>query len=180
MTRLRVKETRTTTANGTSVVKRTIVSAPELEWRLQAAGVRRLRQMPGYGAEAGPHVEFTIAGDFNASRRSPQESMKAKATGLTAGEEDLRVYMRGGKLGLVEYKGANGRVSDDQKVRHALHKSLGFDVVVIKAATEQEAADATEALVKAWLGRAANDYERQGTARDPHAGGYELQGRKAA
>ncbi len=163
--RTRIRETRSTTTNGTIVVKRSLVAANELEWRLQAAAVRRVRSMPGYGVEwatdeRGSWPEFTIAGDFNAARRSPQEAVKAKATGLTPGETDLRVYLHGARLKMIEYKGADGKLSADQKTRHLLLRGLGFDIVVVKAKTEDEAADATEALVRAWLGRPANDNRR--------------------
>jgi len=159
MTRIRLRTTRASLPNGTVVVRKQIIAAPELEWRLQAAAVRRLRGMAGYGDRFGPGVTFTIAGDFNAARRSPQESVKAKATGLTPGEEDLRVYMRGARLGLIEFKAERGRLSPEQKVRHELHRGLGFEVEVVKAKTEDEAADAVESLVRRWLAQPANGYE---------------------
>jgi hypothetical protein len=160
--RFKVRERRSTTPNGTVVVRRTIEKAPELEWRLQAAAVRRLRTLDGYADEwvqdaAGNWPAFTLAGDFNAGRRSSQESVKAKATGLTPGEADARIYMLGGKLGMIEFKGEKTPVSQAQTKRHRLMRGLGFDVVIIRVATEDEAAEAAEKLVLAWLGRAAND-----------------------
>lgn len=160
MSRQRIKETRTTTDNGTVVVRRKIVEAPELEWVLQAAAVRRIRTIPGYAAEWTPSARFTLAGDFNAGRRSRQESIKAAATGLTAGEADLRLYFTGGSLKMIEFKGARTPVSRDQMVRHELLDGLGFDIVIVRAKTEMEAADAAEALVRAWLAGAVNDNHR--------------------
>lgn len=135
-------------ANGTTVTR--LVSAPPLEWQLQAAGVRALRALPQYG------TQFTIAADFNAARRSPQEAVKAKATGIAAGEHDLRVYLAGGRLGLIEQKTATGRLSPEQRDRHALLHQLGFTrQEIVKTATEDETAARYVAIVLGWL--AAND-----------------------
>lgn len=148
--RYRTKKKNHTTAAGIRVTTTTLVKAPVLEWRLQAAQVRALREMPEYG------VRFTLAGDFNSARRSPQESIKAKATGLTPGEHDLRLYLEGGRLGLIENKGEKGRLSPEQKERHGLLRTLGFTLqAVVKASTEEEAATAGVQLVRTWL--AAND-----------------------
>lgn len=162
--RTRIRETRSTTDNGTVVVRRTIVAANELEWKLQAAAVRRIRALVGFADEwvedaAGNWPLFTLAGDFNAGRRSSQESVKAKATGLTPGEADLRLYLSGARLKMIEFKGAKTPVSAEQNRRHRMLRGLGFDVVVVRATTEEEAADAAVVLVKAWLG-AANDNRR--------------------
>src|SRR5687767_6721271 len=90
MTRQRLARRTTTLANGTSVVRAKLVEVGPLEWQVQAEAVRRCRALPGFGDEAGPGVTFTLAGDFNAGRRGMQESVKAKATGIVAGEEDIR------------------------------------------------------------------------------------------
>src|SRR5690606_20731862 len=63
------------TPNGTRVVRAANDNSIP-EWKIQAEAVRRLRQLPGYGDEAAPGVTFTLAGDFNAARRSRQESVK--------------------------------------------------------------------------------------------------------
>lgn len=148
--RMRIKKKTITTSEGIRVTTTTFTKAPVLEWCLQAAQVRALRSMPEYG------VRFAIAGDFNAGRRSPQQSIQAKATGLTSGEHDLRIYLEGGRLGLIENKGEKGRLSPEQKDRHALLGRLGFNLqAVVKASTEEEAANAGVALVRKWL--AAND-----------------------
>lgn len=147
----------TTTAKGT-----TVRDADVEEWLLQASGVRALRAMPEYVDDAKDVKPgtFTLAGDFNAARRSMREQVKAKATGLTPGEHDKRVYMFGGALGLIEYKGASTQVSKDQRNRHALLSALGFTrQAVLRAATEDDAAEQAVSIVRGWLAAsvAAND-----------------------
>lgn len=152
-TRINGQKVRLVTSNG----KVTITEAPAEEWRLQAEAVRQLRAMPEYAATAAQARagSFTLAGDFNAGRRSRQESMKAKATGLVAGEADLRVYASGGRVLMLEYKNAEGRLSGEQKDRHALLRALGYTVEVIKAATPEECAQMSVATVRAWLAASA-------------------------
>ncbi|TPJ86940.1 MULTISPECIES: VRR-NUC domain-containing protein [unclassified Mesorhizobium] len=149
-TRINGKRMRLVTQNGKTVVS----DAPIEEWRLQAEAVRQLRAMPEYAASAedATTASFTLAADFNAGKR---DAAKAKATGVTAGETDLRVYGSAGRLLLVEYKNAEGRLSGDQKDRHALLRALGYRVEVIKASTPEECAVASVSLVRSWL--AAND-----------------------
>jgi hypothetical protein len=154
------KTTQTTRINGAKVKivtgangKITIKSAPIDEWELQAAAVRALRQLPEYAANEN-HVgrnSFAIAGDMNAARRSRQESMKAVATGIAAGDPDLRVYGAGGRLLLIEYKNAEGRLTASQKDRHPLLAALGHKVTVIKAKTKEDCAARSVQLVKEWL-----------------------------
>lgn len=168
------KRQQTTTIKGKRVVvtttaagKVTVRPADIEEWVLQAAGVRALKAMPEYASDAANAKPgtFTLAGDFNAARRSMREQVKAKATGLAAGEHDLRVYLHpagtaGGLLGLIEYKAAKTPVSADQRNRHALLAALGFDCqAVLRATTEDEAARLAVSAVRGWLaqGVAAND-----------------------
>jgi len=117
------------------------------EWRLQAAQVRRLRSMPEHGRL------FLVAGDQNAARRGPVAATQAKATGMTPGEPDLRVYLPDGRLGLIENKTLKGRLSPEQRDRHTALAALGHTVVVVKAGTETDAADQAEALVRGWIGQ---------------------------
>jgi hypothetical protein len=137
--------------------KITIKAAPIDEWELQAAAVRALKAMPGYAETADdvtPHASadsFTIAGDMNGDYRSKQAAVKAKATGIAAGDPDLRVYASGGRLLLIEYKGEEGRLSVEQRDRHALLRSLGYRVEVIKAVTREECAAVSVELVSRWL-----------------------------
>lgn len=148
------KRTILTTRNG----KVTAKPAAVLEWQLQAAAVRALRSMPEYVSDAAcvKPGTFSLAGDFNAARRSMTESAKAIATGLTKGEHDLRLYLYAGRLALIEFKAANGRLAPEQRDRHALLAALGFDrQALVRAATEDDAAAQAVALVRGWL--AAND-----------------------
>lgn len=148
-------------ANGTKVTKTKLVAAQPLEWECQAAICRAVRQIPGYGDVAGPGVTFTFAADFNAGRRSMNESVKAKATGIKAGEEDLRFLAIGERTLLLELKGPKTAVSADQKVRHELHRHLGFRVEVLRCKTiEQGVTDAVR-LVTEWLAEPANDNFRR-------------------
>lgn len=149
--RKRLKRTTEITANGTKVQRAKLVDAPVLEWRLQASSVRALKALPEFDRT------FTLAGDMNAAKRGPQDQIRAKATGLAPGDPDLRIYGMGGRLWLIEFKAAKGRLSPAQVDRHALLKRLGFDVVTLQATTEEEAAEATVELVRAWLAGAAND-----------------------
>jgi len=119
------------------------------EWRLQGAAVTALRRAKDNG------WNIRVAGDMNAGRRSPREAGLASATGMNPGEPDLRVYLPGGKLLLIEFKAKGGTVSVEQKAAHAELKALGFEVIVMQPASEQEAAALTLALVAARL--PAND-----------------------
>ncbi|TGQ19307.1 VRR-NUC domain-containing protein [Mesorhizobium sp. M00.F.Ca.ET.217.01.1.1] len=151
------KRMRLVTRNG----KVTVSAAMPLEWELQAAQVRRLRGMPEYALEArqaGPG-KFTLAGDQNAAKRGPQARMQAQAAGLTPGEHDVRIYMFGGRLGLIENKVGEAKLEPSQKARHPLLAALGFTMQeVVRATSCDEAADKAEAIVRRWL--AANDNER--------------------
>lgn len=157
--RARTRTTQTTTIAGKRVRLVTtpsgirVTDAPVLEWRLQAEAVRQMRDMSEYAATASQVREgtFTLAGDFNAGRRGMQESVKAKATGLTAGEPDARIYAASGRLLLIEYKNADGRLSGDQVDRHALLRALGYTIEVIKASTPEECATRSVSLVRSWL-----------------------------
>lgn len=151
MTRTRISRSTTRLANGTSVVRTKLVEAGPLEWQIQAEAVRRCRQLPGYGDKAGPGVTFTLAGDFNSARRSPQQATIAKATGIAAGEPDIRFYGKGGQLLLIEMKGPKTPVSPEQKIRHPLLASLGHPVEVVRGKTIEQGAADVVALVEEWL-----------------------------
>lgn len=150
----KVRIVTTTTESGTRVE---VKAAPVEEWLLQASAVRALKAMPEYAATAervaanSNRPSFTIAGDMNAGRRSRNESVKAQATGIAAGDPDLRLYLSGGRLRLIEYKNVEGTLTASQKVRHPLLAALGHQVVTLKVATEEEAASETVRLVRSWL-----------------------------
>ncbi|MCZ7855030.1 VRR-NUC domain-containing protein [Agrobacterium salinitolerans] len=158
--------TQTTRVNGKRVVIRTsaagkvtIKDAPVLEWQLQAAAVRALKELPNYAKDADTVTvnskagipSFTIAADMNGDYRSGNAAVKAEATGIAAGDPDLRVYLPNGVLRLIEYKGKLGRLTDSQKERHPLLEALGHPVVTVKVSTTDEAAEQSVSLVKGWL-----------------------------
>jgi hypothetical protein len=124
---------------------------------LQASAVRALKAMPEYAATAervaanSNRPSFTIAGDMNGDYRSKRAAVKAQATGIAAGDPDLRVYLPNGVLRLIEYKNAEGSLTASQKIRHPLLAALGHPVVTLKVATEEEAAERTVELVRSWL-----------------------------
>lgn len=134
--------------------KVTAKPAAPLEWTLQAAQVRALRAMPEYGAR------FLLAGDMNAGKRGARAQAEATAAGLTPGEADLRIYMDGGRIGLIENKVGKAGLTESQKERHPRLAAIGHPVTVLRATTEEDAARQAVALVRGWLlsgGGAAND-----------------------
>ena len=159
VTRTTRKHTQTTTLNGarvrlvTTKGKVTVQPAPVLESALQTAQIRALRAMPEYGRQ------FLLAGGMEAAKRGPRAQVIAKATGLTPGHPDLTVFLPNGRCGMIENKNVEGRLSPAQKQRHADLARIGHHVVVIKAASEAEAAAAAVAQVRAWLA-VSNDMRR--------------------
>lgn len=134
-----------TTRNG----KVTTKPAAPLESDCQAAQVRALRAMPEYGKL------FALAGDQNSAKRGPRAQAIAVATGMAAGDPDLRIYLHKGRLGLIENKVGRGRLSPAQIDRHALLARLGHPVTTIHASSPEDAASQAVALVRGWL--AGND-----------------------
>ncbi|MEB2845913.1 VRR-NUC domain-containing protein [Endobacterium cereale] len=138
--------------NGARTIIRTSASgkvttkpAPPKEWELQAAQVRALRSLPSYGRQ------FLLAGDQNAAKRGPRAQQEAIAAGMTPGEADLRIYLAGGQIRMIENKVGKGRLSVQQKDRHAALSRLGHDVVVVSATMPSDAASQAVALVQGWL-----------------------------
>lgn len=131
--------------------KVTTKPAQPKEWEMQAAQVRRLRAMPEYGKR------FLLAGDQNASKRGPRAQQEAIAAGLTPGEADLRIYLDDARLRMIENKVGRAPLTESQKDRHPKLAALGHHVEVVRAVTEDEAADKAEALVRGWLAENAND-----------------------
>jgi len=144
-TRMNGKRVRIVTRVSLKGTKVTVTDALPEEWELQSAQVRALRAMPEYGDR------FLLAGDMNAERRGPKARAKAVATGMTAGEPDVRIYVGGGRLFLIENKVGKGRLTPDQVARHASLRRLGFKVEVVRATSTTDAAVQAVALVKAWL-----------------------------
>lgn len=137
----------TTKADGS--VKVTTKAAPIEEWVLQAEQVRRLRAMPEYGKL------FLLVGGMEAGRRGMREQMKMKATGLTAGQPDLTIFLPNGRVAMIENKNAAGRLSPEQKERHAALKAIGHTVEVIKTGDKDDAAVQAVGFVRKWI--AEND-----------------------
>ena len=144
-TRINGKRVRIVTTTSDAGTRVQVTDAEPKEWELQAAQVRRLRSMPEYGKL------FLLAGDQNSAKRGPRAQMEAIAAGMTPGEADLRLYLIGGQLRMIENKVGRGRLSPAQVERHAALARLGFVVEVVRAVGEREAADKAEALVRGWL-----------------------------
>ncbi len=133
-----------------------VTAATPQEWEMQAAQVRALRAMPEY-AKCEADVlrgrgKFTLAADQNAAKRGPKARTQAIATGMAAGEHDVRIYMIGENLGLIENKVGNAPFEPSQKVRHPLLASLGFRrQVTIRSTSTDDAAAQAVAIVRGWL-----------------------------
>jgi hypothetical protein len=125
------------------------------EWELQAAQVRALRSMPEYGKR------FLLAGDQNAAKRGPRAQQEAIAAGLTPGEADVRIYLDGGRLRMIENKVGKAPLTDSQKERHPALAALGHHVEVVRTVTEKEAADKAVALVRGWLAEKIADNDNK-------------------
>lgn len=117
------------------------------EWRLQAEIIAHFHKLEAQG------WPFTCAGDQNAEKRGVAARIKAKATGMTAGEPDVRCYLPQGRIGLIELKGDGGKLSVDQALRHARLRELGHEVVVLKVKTKDEAKREAEGVLRGWLAR---------------------------
>jgi hypothetical protein len=100
------------------------------EWRIQAEIISDLHKLQDEG------WDFEVEGDMNAGKRNP---MKAKLTGIKAGASDIRLFFPGGVLKMIEVKDGTGRLSDAQKEYHPRLRELGFEIVVVRAKTGEEA-----------------------------------------
>lgn len=126
---------------------------PLQEWHLQAAAVTALRRARKQG------WPIRIAGDMNAGKRGRTAAGIAAATGLAAGEPDLRIYLPKARVLLIEYKRpkvkgkhAAGKRSPDQIEAHDELTALGHDVITLTPADESAAAAETLAAVAERLG----------------------------
>lgn len=157
-TRYRTKKTTKTLTNGTRVTTTKLIPASPKEWELQAAQVKALRSLPEYGKD------FLLAGDQNAAKRGPRAMIEAKASGMTPGEADLRIYLRGGRIRLIENKVGKAPLQPSQKTRHPELAAIGHPVTILRATECKDAALQAVCLVKTWL--ADNDNwteDRRGT-----------------
>lgn len=123
----------TTRMNKDGEVKVKTEAAPPLEWRLQAAQITAMRRHRRFGSG------FLYAGSMEAGKRGPKAQMEAVATGMVSGEPDVRLYFSGGKTIFVENKSGKGRLSKEQKERHADLLALAFDVHTVWADSEESA-----------------------------------------
>ena len=114
------------------------------EWRIQAAVVAELLKLQDAG------MPFLFAGDMAAGRRSRQQILFAKATGLVPGEPDLRVYLPTGRVGFIELKTPDGKLSKPQRHRHEQMRSLGHDVRVVRG-DESDAVCSVMRLIQEWM-----------------------------
>lgn len=95
------------------------------EWQLQAYVIQEARR-----------IGLLIAGDMNQGKRNPG---RAKATGLLAGETDLRVYLTDGVMELIELKTSTGKLSANQKEHHERLMARGFRPHTVYAGSPAEA-----------------------------------------
>lgn len=164
-TRTAKRQVQTTRINGKRVQITTtaagikITPAPVLELDLQIAAVKAIKSLPEYARTAEDVAngkgKFTFAADQNGSGyRSRNMAVKFKAAGMMAGEPDLRFYFADGVLRSMELKAEKGKLTDSQEKRHPLLRALGFEIVVVEASSEDEAASKAVATVRAWLGAA--------------------------
>jgi len=113
------------------------------EYVLQMAVIQMARRLEGMG------FPLTVAGDQNAAQRTRASASIAKATGMTAGEPDVRVYLDGGRMLHVELKTATGRLSVSQKDRQARLRALGHEVVTVAGEHPLDVAREVSALLAA-------------------------------
>lgn len=99
-------------------------TVPWSEDDMQMAVVRELRR-----------AGIVFAADQNAGRRSKQDGARRKALGMQAGETDIRLYFLNGRIVHVEMKAPKGTTSKEQKHWHAVLRSIGHDVYVIREKT---------------------------------------------
>lgn len=76
---------------------------------------------------------FTFAADQNANKRSLRQGSRNKAEGMESGEQDLRIYISGAKLILIELKRHDGVESGSQADRRELLTALGYTCFVVYA-----------------------------------------------
>ena len=112
------------------------------EWRLQAEQVAELQSLMSQG-----HA-FAFAAGLEGVPLTPKKRGEMRAQGMAAGEPDLRFYFAGPRLVLLENKAGGGSVSKDQRERHALLRSFGFEVRVAKMKTLDDARQTVRDLVR--------------------------------
>lgn len=120
------------------------------EWKLQAVVVSDWHKRQDRGER------FEFAGDMNGVALSPSQAGKAKLTGMTAGEADLRVYLPVNRFKMIELKNEKGVLTKAQKIRHPKLRALGFEIVVVKVSTEEDAIYECGKILDRWIAESFN------------------------
>lgn len=92
-----------------------------------------------------------FAADQNAGKRNKATGARLKAAGMMAGEPDLRFNLGDARVAYIELKTDVGRVSNEQRDRIALLRSMGHHVEVVWAETPRQAVNAVVEIVRGWL-----------------------------
>lgn len=106
------------------------------EWRLQAEIAAHLDK-----------IGQPYAASLEGVRLNPYQARIAQATGMKAGEPDIRLYFDGGRVVFIELKGDKGYLNKDQKERIPLLRGLGFVVHVVRVKSCEEAVQAVQAIL---------------------------------
>ena len=126
-------------------------SVPWLEDHLQMAVARELLRLED------EREDFTFAADMSGmAAANKRVAGRAKLMGMRSGETDLRLFFAGSRILQIEMKALKTPVSDEQKARHALLRSMGFRVEVVRATCPADAVKQVMALVDEYLLREAN------------------------
>lgn len=115
------------------MAKRDVVIDRIPEWRLQAEICASLEARIANGDP------FLFAGSLEGVKLNPRVAQMAKATGMKAGEPDIRLYFANGRTVFVELKCADGKLGPDQKERIPILRGLGFTVHVVFAGSCESA-----------------------------------------
>jgi hypothetical protein len=89
------------------------------------------------------------AADQNKGRRSKAEGSRRKLAGMAAGEPDLRIYLDGARLILIELKTRDGKLKKSQEVRIPLLKELGFSVHIVYGKSPVDGVNQVLAIIDA-------------------------------
>lgn len=99
-----------------------------------------------YVVQEAKRAGYLLSGSHD--ERSGGRGSKAKATGLVAGEPDLRFYLPSGKVVFIELKTKDGTLSKVQKAYHQLLKELGFEVYTVFGKSPEHTWTAVKALLE--------------------------------
>lgn len=125
-----------------ATVARDTVSNRIPEWRLQAEACAGLDEMLAAG------LPFEYAASLEGAKRSRRQQQDASATGMKAGEPDLRIYLARARMFFIELKGKDGRLNAAQKLRFPVLRALGYVIHIVERATPAEMREAVCAIVR--------------------------------